>query len=92
MRGRSARGATVAAHGSGLANCRLAADAAVDTLEHGFVLDADIAASQFNWLVMSGPLNEAMLLGDAAIPSAVELSEHARRGVRVFLAAHGVRP
>ncbi len=38
-----ARGATVAAHGTGLPNCRLAADAAVDTLEHGFVLDADIA-------------------------------------------------
>jgi imidazolonepropionase-like amidohydrolase len=38
-----ARGATVAAHGSGLPNCRLAADAAVDTLEHGFVLDDDIA-------------------------------------------------
>jgi imidazolonepropionase-like amidohydrolase len=40
-----ARGATVAAHGSGLANCRLAADAAVDTLEHGFVLDTEIAAT-----------------------------------------------
>lgn len=39
-----ARGATVAAHGSGLANCRLAAEAGVDTLEHGFVLDADVAA------------------------------------------------
>jgi imidazolonepropionase-like amidohydrolase len=39
-----ARGATVAAHGSGLANCRLAAEAAVDTLEHGFALDEDIAA------------------------------------------------
>jgi imidazolonepropionase-like amidohydrolase len=38
-----ARGATVAAHGSGLANCRLAAEAAVDTLEHGFTLDQDIA-------------------------------------------------
>jgi imidazolonepropionase-like amidohydrolase len=38
-----ARGATVAAHGTGLANCGLAADAAVDTLEHGFALDADIA-------------------------------------------------
>lgn len=38
-----ARGATVAAHGSGLANCRLAADAAVDTLEHGFSIDDDIA-------------------------------------------------
>ena len=39
-----ARGATVAAHGSGLANCKLAADAAVDTLEHGFTLDDDVAA------------------------------------------------
>jgi imidazolonepropionase-like amidohydrolase len=38
-----ARGATVAAHGTGLANCRLAAEAAVDTLEHGFTIDADIA-------------------------------------------------
>jgi imidazolonepropionase-like amidohydrolase len=40
-----ARGATVAAHGTGLANCRLAAEAGVDTLEHGFTLDADIARS-----------------------------------------------
>jgi imidazolonepropionase-like amidohydrolase len=38
-----ARGATVAAHGSGLANCRLAAEAGVDTLEHGFVIDDDVA-------------------------------------------------
>ena len=38
-----ARGATVAAHGSGLANCRLAAESGVDTLEHGFAIDDDIA-------------------------------------------------
>ena len=38
-----ARGATVAAHGTGLANCRVAAESAVDTLEHGFTIDADIA-------------------------------------------------
>ena len=38
-----ARGATVAAHGTGLANCRLAADAAVNTLEHGFTIDSDVA-------------------------------------------------
>jgi len=38
-----ARGATVAAHGTGLANCRLAAEAAVDTLEHGFTIDTDVA-------------------------------------------------
>ncbi len=40
-----ARGATVAAHGSGLPNCKLAAEAGVDTLEHGFALDPDIAAT-----------------------------------------------
>jgi imidazolonepropionase-like amidohydrolase len=40
-----ARGATAAAHGSGLANCRLAADAGVDTLEHGFTLDDDVGAT-----------------------------------------------
>lgn len=38
-----ARGATVAAHGTGLANCRLAAEAAVDTLEHGFTIDTGVA-------------------------------------------------
>jgi imidazolonepropionase-like amidohydrolase len=38
-----ARGATVAAHGSGLVNCRLAAESGVDTLEHGFVIDDDVA-------------------------------------------------
>jgi imidazolonepropionase-like amidohydrolase len=38
-----ARGATVAAHGTGLANCLLAAAAAVDTLEHGFSIDSDVA-------------------------------------------------
>jgi imidazolonepropionase-like amidohydrolase len=38
-----ARGATVAAHGTGLANCLLAAAAAVDTLEHGFTIDSDVA-------------------------------------------------
>jgi imidazolonepropionase-like amidohydrolase len=37
------RGATVAAHGTGLANCRLAAEAGVDTLEHGFTIDSHIA-------------------------------------------------
>jgi imidazolonepropionase-like amidohydrolase len=40
-----ARGATVAAHAIGPANCLLGAEAGVDTLEHGFMLDADIAAT-----------------------------------------------
>ncbi|WP_295700287.1 TetR/AcrR family transcriptional regulator C-terminal domain-containing protein [Lapillicoccus sp.] len=47
-----------------------------------------MAAAQFNWLVMAGPLNEAMLLGDAAVPTPSALRRHAAEGVRVFLAAH----
>jgi len=48
-----------------------------------------VAASHFNWLVMSAPLNQAMLLGDDAIPGEAELRRHAEEGVRVFLAAYG---
>ena len=47
--------------------------------------DPALAASQFNWLVMSAPLNRAMLLGDKAIPSAAELHKHASESVRLFL-------
>lgn len=51
--------------------------------------DPMTAASQFNWLVMSQPLNQAMLLGDAAIPTPAWLRRHAVEGVGVFLAAYG---
>jgi TetR/AcrR family transcriptional repressor of mexJK operon len=51
--------------------------------------DPLLAASQFNWLVMSEPLNKAMLLGDEAIPKPTALRRHATEGVRVFLAAYG---
>lgn len=51
--------------------------------------DPMTAASQFNWLIMSQPLNQAMLLGDHAIPKPAELRRHAAEGVRVFLAAYG---
>ena len=53
--------------------------------------DPRIAASQFNWLIMSAPLNQAMLLGDGAIPKRAELRRHAADGVRLFLAAYGKR-
>ena len=53
------------------------------------VEDTAVAASQFNWLIMSGPLNEVMLLGDAAVPTTADLRRHAVAGVRVFLAAYG---
>lgn len=51
--------------------------------------DAVEAATTFNWLIMGAPVNEAMLLGDAAIPSAEALRAHAGNSTRVFLAAYG---
>jgi TetR/AcrR family transcriptional repressor of mexJK operon len=51
--------------------------------------DAQLAAAQFNWLVMSIPLNQAMFFGDDAAPAPAELDRYADAGVRVFLAAHG---
>lgn len=53
--------------------------------------DPVMAANHFNWLVMSAPLNQAMLLGDHAIPGEAELRRYAHEGVRVFLAAYGTR-
>ncbi|SDU49261.1 TetR/AcrR family transcriptional regulator C-terminal domain-containing protein [Jiangella alkaliphila] len=53
--------------------------------------DPDLAAAHFNWLVMSIPLNRAMLTGDDAPPPAAELRRYADEGVRVFLAAYGPR-
>jgi TetR/AcrR family transcriptional regulator, mexJK operon transcriptional repressor len=50
--------------------------------------DAALAAAHFNWLIMSIPLNQAMLLGDGELPSAAELDRYADAGVRVFLAAY----
>jgi TetR/AcrR family transcriptional regulator, mexJK operon transcriptional repressor len=53
--------------------------------------DPALAASHFNWLVMSQALNQAMLMGDAAIPKPAEMRRQAAEGVRVFLAAYGTR-
>lgn len=53
--------------------------------------DPSAAATEFNWLVMGEPVNRAMLLGDAAIPSAAERAAQVRGAVRVFLAAYGAR-
>jgi len=49
--------------------------------------DPALAAEHFNWLVMSIPLNRAMLLGDDEQP---DLDRYADEGVRVFLAAYQV--
>ena len=51
--------------------------------------DPSLAAAHFNWLVMSIPLNRAMLCGDDEPPAPAELDRYADTGVRVFLAAYG---
>jgi TetR/AcrR family transcriptional repressor of mexJK operon len=53
--------------------------------------DALLAAAHFNWLIMSIPLNQAMLLGDDEPPAPAELDRYADAGVRAFLAAYGPR-
>ena len=50
--------------------------------------DAELAAQQFNWLVLSIPLNRAMFSGEVDL-SAAELEHLADEAVRVFLAAYG---
>jgi TetR/AcrR family transcriptional regulator, mexJK operon transcriptional repressor len=46
------------------------------------------AASHVNWLVMSIPLNEAMLCGADKPPNDADLNSYADSGVAVFLAAY----
>jgi TetR/AcrR family transcriptional repressor of mexJK operon len=51
--------------------------------------DRHLAAQQFNWLVLSIPLNRAMFSVDLRF-SAAELEHYADEAVRVFLAAYAV--
>src|SRR5919109_1190765 len=53
--------------------------------------DPRLAAQHFNWLIMSSPINQAMLRGDDGIPSSAELERYVDAGVRVFLAAYGAK-
>ena len=53
--------------------------------------DPLLAASHFNWLVMSIPLNQAMLCGDDEPSSPAELDRLADAGTRAFIAAYGKR-
>ncbi len=55
------------------------------------VPDPRLAAQQFNWLVLSIPINEAMSgpISDVPFPEQV-LHRYADEGVRVFLAAYAV--
>jgi TetR/AcrR family transcriptional regulator, mexJK operon transcriptional repressor len=56
------------------------------------VPEPETAASFFNWLVMGTPVNNAMLLGDTALPDEDAIRAHAREAVRIFLAAYGPAP
>lgn len=47
------------------------------------------AAASFNWLIMGGPTNDAMLLGDKAIPNRSTQRKHAIECVRIFMTAFG---
>jgi TetR/AcrR family transcriptional regulator, mexJK operon transcriptional repressor len=53
--------------------------------------DPLLAAAHFNWLIMSGPLNLAMLLGRDEAPAPADLDRYADTGVRAFLAAYTAR-
>ena len=53
--------------------------------------DPLLAAAHFNWLIMSIPLNQAMLCGDGEPAAAADLDRYADTGVRAFLAAYGPR-
>jgi hypothetical protein len=50
--------------------------------------DPNLAAAHFNWLIMSAPINQAMLLGPDSIPAPTDLNRFADAGVRAFLAAY----
>jgi AcrR family transcriptional regulator len=52
--------------------------------------DPLLAAQHFNWLVLSIPLNRAMLLGRDEPLDASEIDHYAETGVGVFLAAYGL--
>jgi TetR/AcrR family transcriptional repressor of mexJK operon len=54
--------------------------------------DAELAAAQFNWLVLSIPLNRAMLRPGGQQLTQDELNHHADMGVRTFLAAYRPGP
>ena len=53
--------------------------------------DPHLAAAHFNWLVMSIPLNQAMLLGEDRPATPAQLRRYADAGVRAFLAAYRKR-
>ncbi len=66
-------------------------DTFTELIRQGRLVDCDpeLAAGQFNWLVMAAPLNQAMLLGQDDAPTTRQINRWADDGVRTFLAAYG---
>ena len=53
--------------------------------------DTMLAAQEFNWLVLSIPLNKAMAYAsDEPLFTTAELDRYADEAVRIFLAAYGI--
>src|SRR5829696_1812736 len=50
--------------------------------------DPALAAAHFNWLIMSAPINRAMLLGRDEPLAGGDLEQYADGGVRAFMAAY----
>jgi len=50
--------------------------------------DPSLAAAHFNWLIMSAPINRAMLLGRDEPLAGGDLEQYADGGVRAFMAAY----
>lgn len=76
-------------NGPGLTISQLAG--AFDRLHQRHLLecpDATRAASDFNWLIMSEPINQAMLLGNDQPSTDTELHRWADQAVTTFLAAY----
>ncbi len=46
------------------------------------------AATQLNWLVMAAPVNDAMFLGDEAVPDTAAQRAHVRAAVAMFVTAY----
>jgi TetR/AcrR family transcriptional regulator, mexJK operon transcriptional repressor len=54
--------------------------------------DPGVAAAQFSWLIMSRPVNEAMLLGRHDTPDPADVVRLVDDGVRMFMKAYGATP
>lgn len=86
-----ALGAALYEHGPGRTIAELA-DAFAELQQRGLLrhVDPRRVASDFNWLLMSEPLNRAMILGDDGPPDPAQVNEWADHAVETFLTAYAI--